>query len=78
MEEELCCRNCQFWDRYGDQSEDPEDRLPEGQCRRMPPTVIHSMLVDRSAVCSEGLYRGLWPDTFSEDWCGEHKPKETV
>jgi len=37
-----------------------------GRCRRYPPTFI-----------DEGTKRGHWPETSSDDWCGEFKFKDT-
>lgn len=56
------CETCRFWRRL-----DGEEVLDgQGECRRHAPSPTLEIRDDG--------YGALWPETWDEDWCGEHEP----
>ncbi len=50
------CGRCRYWHR-------PDKKKGEiGQCRRHPPQVVAEDLGDIETE---------WPETYSDDWCGD-------
>lgn len=61
------CGECLYFDRtIGDEE--------NGGCRRYPPVLDPHYGSDEV----EGYTAWWWPTVQSDDWCGEHKPKEGV
>ena len=58
------CETCRFWDRS------VLDTVGFGACRRFPPIHLECEVFDEGGSANVGE----WPDTLSEDWCGEWKP----
>ena len=51
------CKDCYYWDAIGS----PEE-ADWGLCRRQTPSVYR---------VNEDLFKGRWPETLHDDWCGE-------
>jgi len=68
-----CCETCRFWE--------PKDRARlalDGECRRAPPTAFFGMkrwLKSSDDHDSREFVESHFPQTYSDDWCGEWKPK---
>lgn len=61
------CSSCRWWVPhyvYGS----------VGECRRHAPRAALKGSVNAE---EEDAWQALWPDTSSDDWCGEHEPTET-
>lgn len=66
------CQDCQFWVPHK-----REERKGEGECHRHAPQIVSTTY--SSTAGDYGAYReevnssieSQWPDTKSEDWCGD-------
>lgn len=58
------CETCRWWDGVA------EDEIAE--CRRLPPQFIIEQI---DPGTSHGDH-AFWPLVDSDQWCGEHQPKE--
>lgn len=82
-----CCDNCRFWYPWGQPQSEREnykhrlnesyragrtrihfDNPDKGECRRRAPQRDEKAL---SALSDE--YRGRWPTTLPNHWCGEYE-----
>jgi len=54
------CKDCRFW--------------KDGKCKRLPPQVIFRPGGSGGGVGYYGSAESVWPETRSNDWCGEHQP----
>lgn len=59
---EQCCKNCKFWLEI----KDNDPGVEAGECRRFPP-----QLIGFKAQMANGLYQGIFPETWGSEWCGE-------
>ena len=59
------CENCQFWS-----GTTIKQFRPRGKCLR------HAPRPDQSEKTS--IWTTVWPITYAENWCGEHKPTESA
>jgi hypothetical protein len=61
---EIAPKNCAachfFWP-----TRNADRNVPDGVCRRYPPTVVTGQTV------------GVFPAVWDEDWCGEFTPRNT-
>ena len=61
------CGNCRFYSASHERKDGGEWReVPHGQCYRYPP---HALTTDRREFA-------FWPKVLSDNWCGEHEPRE--
>lgn len=67
------CETCRFWVDMRS-----VDRMPHaGVCCRNPPMPVTSEYAWRGASYLEAdRASAVWPCTDTDDWCGEHQPKE--
>lgn len=64
---EMKCEDCKFW-------EAPKGAHKLGSCHRYPPTLISDT---QGGV--DNIFSDIWtgyPNTDSDEWCGEFEPKE--
>jgi hypothetical protein len=70
------CETCRFWDAWADKNPGSID----GKCRRFPPQYpqTESQVKESNAIGSgSGLFTGFFPETWSHEWCGEWKAKDS-
>jgi hypothetical protein len=67
-----CCETCRHWLPNGPL--DGEEDNPRGECRRGPPVTLTCLLPEPSQWSAYD-YQGVWPETESDDWCGEYCPR---
>lgn len=88
MSDQPRCLTCRHWQPCQDKDRGNDETIvtdggPLGECRRLPPSRI---LADSPSSLGEyfgtplewpmgGLVR-VFPLTYANDWCGEHRPKE--
>lgn len=70
MSDEEKCSSCRFWQGHG-----RHDGLKSGDCRRYPP-VLPPLKKHISSIGRGGVYSGMVPETFADEWCGEFQRKE--
>lgn len=63
-ERKECCRECRFY--HG------SNRLPEGFCRRFPPSVM----IQRNECEDCWEAKSEYPIVRNKDWCGEFRRKK--
>lgn len=64
------CETCPFWE-----NETFDDDSSYGQCQRFPPVAPTTNLQQKESIAalgSEGYWKGCFPETSNDDWCGEH------
>ena len=74
----MACGKCRWW-RRDDDSHDDDELPPFGACHRLPPTFNLKAMkalddLDVRDTAPEFWCNGWWPNTSSEDWCGEFRP----
>ncbi len=65
------CRTCRAWDLFGEGM---------GQCRLRSPELAlmdPEIMAKRTNLKIASPMQAMWPVTFADDWCFEHKPYET-
>ncbi len=90
---DILCQNCAFWQMSEEKEQErrrsnlPEAArskyIPEGECRRVPPTAVlvkssgGSILGPGAGQVREMTYLSAWmcPQTSAVDWCGEFRPR---
>ncbi len=62
------CSSCAFWDCIEQHKEDSD-----GKCRRYPPKLDQNYYkVDEDSITEVSSW-WVFPLTYCDDWCGEHK-----
>lgn len=57
------CWDCRFWSSdFRDDAPDADHSFSRGECRRHAPI---------SGMVGLGRFETLWPQTESDDWCGD-------
>lgn len=94
------CENCRFWQRLRPGqvlewdalpwSDEVDDKVEAGECQRLPPTIIGTILNDSRNLplyASKNLhiptfgmikFASRFPVTFDCDWCGEWKERDEL
>lgn len=60
------CKTCPYWERLTATGEGDT-----GQCQRHPPQVV-GCLAGGGGVFNRLHTETFFPETFDDDWCGEH------
>lgn len=66
------CENCRFWNSV---------MSDVGECRRRPPVIVDAGVSkalqdeDWTEVIESIWNYTEWPETFENNWCGEHERK---
>lgn len=67
-ERKVTCRTCWFWNAV--------EPAESGECRRSAPSPVVLFPSESANPQTErGLATVVWPQVASEDWCGEHEPR---
>lgn len=73
MNDEQQCARCRFWEEIRDTLKADDGRKYRGgECRRLPPVVLMGQMPTLEVKSG---WSGVWPETESDDWCGEFKPR---
>lgn len=56
------CDKCEWWVKLKDEEDN-------GQCRRLPPTVVATEKAD-------GNFMARWPRVYDTHWCGEFRLRD--
>lgn len=68
IEQRVRCRTCWFWN-----AAEPAET---GECRRSAPSPVVLFPTDAGTPPPDrGPAAVVWPQVASEDWCGEHEPR---
>ena len=77
------CESCQWWqqlDPYGESMEAcggyAVTDFGTGLCRRMPPWLKRQP--DLATDSADAAAAAIWPVTWDEDWCGEHRVRHPL
>lgn len=79
MSNELC-GTCRYWTLEGTPDSKTGDEIKKwgdhsGLCTRYPPVLDQSHITRGDDLATESPTAWVQPRTWSEDGCGEHKPK---